>query len=56
MSKFIKISIIGISVVFFSGCSLSGSTAPPKTTGSVWKSVDGGKTWVVKNKTINKSN
>lgn len=57
MEKIIKISILAIFLVIISGCSLgnNGSTPDTKTTGSVWKSIDSGKTWTVKNKTANKS-
>ncbi len=56
MKKVIKIFCLVIFLVFASGCSLNGAktTSTVKTTGSIWKSVDGGKTWTVKNKTANK--
>jgi len=52
-----KIFCLAFLAIVFSGCSLNGIGTTPavKTTGSVWKSIDGGKTWVVKNKTANKS-
>ncbi len=55
MKKIITVSILAFSLLFISGCSL-GSTSTTKTTGSIWKSIDSGKTWIVKNKTVNKAN
>lgn len=57
MKKIINILTLVVLAVFVSGCSLGGSgTAKIKTTGSIWKSTDGGKTWTVKNKTASKNN
>lgn len=57
----IKNSLLVIfSVVFLAGCSLSGSGISGGGTsaksGSIWKTIDGGKTWEAKNKLDEKTN
>jgi len=47
----IKLSVLAIVISFvLSGCSISNLSSNSKGLGSIWKSVDGGKTWEVKNK------
>jgi xyloglucan-specific exo-beta-1,4-glucanase len=51
VKKIIKLSLVLLVTVFLTGCSLDGVSPKKvvKATGSIWKSIDGGKTWAVKN-------
>jgi len=52
MKKYLFISLLPV-ILILSGCSLTGSSGTATTTGSFWKSMDGGKFWTVKNKMAN---
>jgi len=59
MKKIFVLPIIIISFLFLSGCSLSGTQTDQATqrytlSKSIWKSVDGGKTWEAKDKATKK--
>lgn len=45
-----KIFAVVLGSIFLVGCSLSGSGVSVGSSGSIWKSTDGGKNWEVKNK------
>ena len=53
----IKILALVFGSIFLAGCSLSGSGSGiiSSNSGSLWKSIDGGKTWEVKNKVDEKA-
>ncbi len=53
MKKLLSIIAMSFAIVILSGCS---AVSNPSTTSSVWKSTDGGKTWVAKNKIGQKAN
>lgn len=57
MKKYIVTALSIIFIVFLSGCSLKNpiSTGGASNSGSIWKSIDGGKTWEIKNKTGEKT-